>query len=287
MPAMIFMSAVPILSKMMRIPAVQRAALPTVKDRVGMGKIKAVTRDIIARRFGENKETKADMTQSFIKHGLTQAEIGDENLLQILAGSDTSATILRSGFVHIISNPRVYTRLQAECDAADVPLTEIISHRRALDLPFLNACVKEALRYHPAATGLLPRKVGSEGDVHNGIYLPPGTEIGMCTWNIYRKNVAAYGADAELFRPERWLEADAETLARMERSHDLVFGHGKYRCMGEKIAKIELLKTMFELMRRFDFSFVDPTKPIRSVNYGLWIQKDMWLRVEEHVKSGS
>ncbi|RVX68754.1 hypothetical protein B0A52_07640 [Exophiala mesophila] len=225
MPAMNFMSAVPILSRIMRIPAVQRAALPTVKDRVGMGKIKAVTRDIIARRFGPEKETKQDITQSFIKHGLTEAEIGDESLLQILAGSDTSATILRSGFIHIISTPRIYNRLQAECVNAGVPLTEIISNTRALDLPYLNAVVKEALRYHPAATGLMPRKVGPQGDMHKGMYLPPGTEIGFCAWNVYRKNTV-YGADADVFRPERWLEADEETLARMEKSHELVFGYG-------------------------------------------------------------
>lgn len=285
MPAMNFMSAVPILSRIMRIPAVQRAALPTVKDRVGMGKIKAVTRDIIARRFGPEKETKQDITQSFIKHGLTEAEIGDESLLQILAGSDTSATILRSGFIHIISTPRIYNRLQAECVGAGVPLTEVISNTRAVELPYLNAVVKEALRYHPAATGLMPRKVGPQGDTHNGMYLPPGTEIGFCAWNVYRKNTEAYGADADVFRPERWLEADEETLARMEKSHELVFGYGKYRCMGEKMARIELLKTVFELIRRFDFSFIDPTRPMESdTNYGLWIQKGMWLRVEEHVE---
>ena len=177
-PAMNFMSAVPILARILRIPAIQRATLPTVKDRVGMGKIKAVTRDIIARRFGPGKEIKHDMTQSFINHGLTQAEIGDEALLQILAGSDTSATIIRSGFIQIISNPRVYNSLQAECDAAGVPLADIISNNRALELPYLNACVKEALRYHPAGTGLMPRRVGPEGDTHNGMYFPPGTEIG-------------------------------------------------------------------------------------------------------------
>jgi cytochrome P450 len=183
MPAMNFMAAVPILSRIMRIPAIQRAALPTVKDRVGMGAIKAATRDIIRRRFGPDKETKADMTQSFIKHGLSEAEIGDESLLQILAGSDTTATIVRSGFIYIVSNPQIYRKLQAECDASGVTLTEIISHARALELPYLNACVKEALRYHPAATGLMTKKVGPKGDTHNGHYLPPGTEIGFCAWN--------------------------------------------------------------------------------------------------------
>ena len=84
-----------------------------------------------------------------------------------------------------------------------------------------------------------------------------------------------------MFRPERWIEATPEQLATMEKSHDLVFGYGKYRCMGEKIARIELLKTFFELMRRFHFSFLDPTQPIKKdFNYGLFIQKGMWMRVE-------
>lgn len=280
-PVMNIMSAVPILSKIMRIPAVQRVALPTVKDRVGMGRIKAVARDHIARRFGPEKETKHDITQSFIRHGLTQAEIGDESLLQILAGSDTTATIIRSGLIHIVSNAQIYNKLQAECDGSGVPLGEIISYGRALELPFLNACLNESLRYHPAATGLMPRKVGPRGDTHKGTYLPPGTEIGFCAWNVYKLN-PAYGQDADVFRPERWTEATPDQLARMEKSHELVFGHGRYKCMGEKIARIELLKTFFELIRRFNFSFLDPTKPLeKDLNYGLFIQKGMWMRVEE------
>ena len=284
-PVMNFMSAVPMLSRIMRIPAIQRAALPTVKDRVGMGAIKAVTREIIGRRFGPDKETKTDMTQSFIKHGLSQAEIGDESLLQILAGSDTTATIIRSGFMYIISNPRIYNQLQAECDTSGVPLTDIISNARALELPYLNACVKEALRYHPAATGLMPRKVGPNGDTHNGMYFPPGTEIGFCAWKTYRLN-SAYGEDAEVFRPERWTEATPDQLVAMEKAHELVFGFGKYKCMGEKIARIELLKTFFELMRRFHYSFLNPQQPLeKDLNYGLFIQKGMWMRVEERKPS--
>jgi cytochrome P450 len=248
-----------------------------------MGKIKAVTRDIIAGRFGPKQETKSDITQSFVRHGLTEGEIMDESLLQILAGSDTSATILRSGFIQIISNPRIYKRLQAECDSANVPLADIISDNRSLELPYLNACIKESLRFHPAATGLMPRVVPPEGDTFNGMYLPGGTEIGFCAWNVYRKN-PVYGADADFFRPERWLEADAEQLAKMEKSFELIFGYGRNRCMGEKIANIELRKIFFELVRRYDISFLDPTKPLESDrNYGLWIQVSFMASV--HIPS--
>ena len=41
LPIMNVFSAVPLLSAIMRIPAVQKAAIPSVKDRVGMGKANA------------------------------------------------------------------------------------------------------------------------------------------------------------------------------------------------------------------------------------------------------
>jgi len=243
------------------------------------------------------------MTSSFIAHGLSQTEIADESMLQLyddeqvipvftmltseirLAGSDTTATILRTGFLSVITNPQIYARLQSECLSADIPLSSIISNAHALQLPYLQACVKEALRHNPAATGLLPRVVGPKGDTHNGIYLPPGTEVGFCAWNISRNNTSAYGEDAHIFRPERWLEASPERLARMEEAFHLVFGFGRFRCMGENIAKIELNKMFFEMFRRFDWSLINPLKPLeKNMNYGLFIQKGMWVKVsEKHV----
>lgn len=286
LPAMNFMSAVPALSRLLRIPAIQRAVLPTVKDRVGMGKVKAVAREAITERFqpGTQKKTRNDMIQSFIEHGLTQAEIADESLLQILAGSDTSASIMRTAFICITTNPRVYTRLKAEIMSTDVPLDSVISHTQAQQLPYLNACIKETMRYYPINMGLGPKIVGPQGDTHRGIYLPPGTEIGFSAWDVYRYN-PVYGPDAATYRPERWLDNDAETLARMEKEHDLVFWYGEFRCMGERIAWIEIRKSMFELLRRFHFSLMNPMQPLqKEENYGLWLQRGLMVRAEEQQK---
>jgi cytochrome P450 len=285
-PAMNFISAVPALARILTIPSVQRKAIPTVKDRVGMGKVKAVTAELVSRRFGDKKEVRQDMTQSFISHGLTQGEIADESLLQILAGSDTSATILRAMFISLIGSPQAYTRLQDACIAAEVPLSEIITNAQALEIPYLVACVREGLRHHPAATGLLPRVTGPLGEHHPGMpYIPPNTEVGICAWNMHRHNTAVYGEDAGMFRPERWLENSSEKLRDMEKAQDLVFGFGRYRCMGERIAKVELHKTLFELFRRFDWAFVDSMKPLeKNMNYGLFQQKGMWVRVSERVR---
>ena len=244
--------------------------------------IKSVAQAIIAKRFTDEKTNRHDMVISFKNAGLTRDEIADESLFQLLAGSDTTATIIRTGVLSIMTNPQIYAKLQAEISATDIPLSTVISTRQALQLPYLQATIKEALRHHPAATGLLPRVVGPNGDTHNGVYFPPGTEVAFCAWNIHRTNTKVYGEDAALFRPERWLEASPERLAVMEESFHLVFGYGRNRCMGENIARLELNKLFFEMFRRFDWSIIDPVKPFeKNVNYGLFVQKGMWVKVTE------
>ena len=56
-----------------------------------------------------------------------------------------------------------------------------------------------------------------------------------------------YGYDADRFRPERWLEDSGDKLATMESTLGLIFGTGKYGCLGKNIAMMELGKIFFEV----------------------------------------
>jgi hypothetical protein len=49
-----------------------------------------------------------------------------------------------------------------------------------------------------------------------------------------------YGPDADLYRPERWLEAKGEKLQAMNRCMEFVFGGGRYTCLGKTIAFLKL-----------------------------------------------
>ena len=70
---------------------------------------------------------------------------------------------------------------------------------------------------HPAVGQLLERIVPEGGTTINGIVLPAGVIVGMNPWVAARdKNV--YGHDADMFRPERWIEADESTLKLMDRN---------------------------------------------------------------------
>ena len=38
---------------------------------------------------------------------------------------------------------------------------------------------------------------------------------------------------------------------------------------------------MPQLLKHFDFTLIDPERPWFSLNYTIWFQKDMWVRVTE------
>jgi len=60
---------------------------------------------------------KSDMFASFVRHGLDTEELVSESVLQVVAGSDTTATALRCIFLYVMTHPRVYRQLQREIDA--------------------------------------------------------------------------------------------------------------------------------------------------------------------------
>lgn len=113
-------------------------------------------------------------------------------------------------------------------------------------MTYLQAVIKEGLRIFPPVVGQMSKKVPKGGDTFKGVYLPEGTRIGYGAWGIFRRG-DVWGQDADDFRPDRWLTADAESLRSMEATLELVFGHGKWKCLGRNVAMMELQKIFVEV----------------------------------------
>ena len=79
------------------------------------------------------------------------------------------------------------------------------------------AIIKESLRMHPSLCMPLERVAPPEGATVCGVVLPPGTIVGVMA-PIVNRDKGVFGEDADSFRPERWLEADAEHLKVMDRT---------------------------------------------------------------------
>ena len=77
--------------------------------------------------------------------------------------------------------------------------------------------MKEAMRIHPGVGFPLERLVPENGASLLGYDLAAGTNVSMTAPVVhYDKDV--FGPDADKFRPERWLESDAEHIRVMDRS---------------------------------------------------------------------
>ena len=56
-----------------------------------------------------------------------------------------------------------------------------------------------------------------------------------------------FGEDADLYRPERWIDADQERKVRLRQCVDVVFGSGRWLCLGRHVAMMELGKALAEV----------------------------------------
>jgi cytochrome P450 len=113
-------------------------------------------------------------------------------------------------------------------------------------MPYLQAVIKEGLRWFPPVTGMLSKQVPPNGDEWKGVKLPPGTVVGVSAWGVMRA-AQFWGDDAAEFRPERWLEADPARLKEMDATLALTFGYGKWQCLGKDVALMELNKVFVEV----------------------------------------
>ena len=80
-----------------------------------------------------------------------------------------------------------------------------------------NAVIKEALRVHTSNSPPIERVVPAGGLNVNGYFVKEGTVLGI-PQHLAHRDRAVFGADAEQFRPERWLEADEAAIKSMDQN---------------------------------------------------------------------
>jgi cytochrome P450 len=170
------------------------------------------------------------------------------------AGSETTATQLYGLIQALLLFPHVQAKGQAEIDA-------VIGHDRmpTLDdipnLPYVRACVKEALRWHPVAIlGAFPHAT-SEDDTYMGYRIPKGAMILLNTWTIHRD--PARFPDPSTFNPERYIgdektSAESATSIDVSKRDHFAFGTGRRICPGMNVADRSMLLGIARIFWAFD-----------------------------------
>jgi cytochrome P450 len=161
-----------------------------------------------------------------------------------VAGSDTTAGGIRATLLYIITNPRVYQSLVTEI--LNAQLSSPVRDSEAKQLPYLQAVIREGLRMHPPVAALMSKVVPAGGDNFDGRFVPAGTKISYSAWGVYR-NKKVWGEDANTFRPERWLHGSPEKIKELKEIWEFIFGGGRYKCLGQNVALMEINKVIVEV----------------------------------------
>lgn len=124
---------------------------------------------------------------------------------------------MQSFFYFILKDLQVYDKLCAEIDSANMSgkLSSKVQWSEAQTLLYFQACLDEAMRLRPAVGLNISRLVPPGGAEINGTKFPGGTRVAVNAWVLHRDK-ETFGADADKFRPERWLE-DQERTKIMKR----------------------------------------------------------------------
>ena len=184
-------------------------------------------------------------------------EIKTESFVLMTAAADTSAAFIGPFVNHVIQDRRVYKMLVQEIRSFQLAgklSSPVATFNETNEMPYFIACVKETLRFSPPTPFILPRLVSRGGMEVNGIWVPEGTEIGGNPYVIHRDS-AKFGADADLFRPERWLEN--EKAAKEMDKYIFSWGYGTRTCLGKNIAQMITQKLCLHVSPRLQSAGFD------------------------------
>ncbi|KAI6154195.1 cytochrome P450 [Pisolithus tinctorius] len=250
--------------------------------------------------FGDMNQTLADVSRKFLERSREEREAGvidgkdDKSIIGVLikakdAGSDVQLSIeeilaqmklfITAGYettsvgmtwalLELARNPDIQIKLRTELLAfGSDPTYDQLTN----SLPYLDAVVHETLRLHPPLAEFLRQATEDDviplsepvrtksGRVVNSISVTRGTQIGISTACINR-STAIWGADAKVFRPERWLEEGGIPKKAQELQsyrHLLTFVDGPRTCLGKGFAVAEFKTVMVVLIKSFVFEMRD------------------------------
>ncbi|KAK0644013.1 cytochrome P450 [Cercophora newfieldiana] len=256
--------------------------MPGEGDAVGFGRLMKFAGEAVKERLQPgNENSEYDLIRGYLRNGVEPEDAVQECITLVVAGSETTSVALRMSVLGLLTTPEAYRKAQAEADAfyatRAADSDSVISYADAKTLPYVQAVIREAFRLWPPSAGLFTKQVPDEGDTIHGYYLPRGTEVGQSAVGIGRQP-RIWGADAGIFRPERWLEADPEAFEEMAAAVDLVFSAGKYVCLGKHIAWMEMLKWLVEVLRRYDIAAINNAQPAKLKDPVTFMATDFWIR---------
>ncbi|KAF2493419.1 putative sporulation-specific N-formyltyrosine oxidase Dit2 [Lophium mytilinum] len=225
------------------------------------------------------KRAKADGTW-------TEQQFRDNLKITFIAGHENVQQGLNTCLYLLAAHPHLQSALRAEFSSPSPDATTDIANMKAS--PLLTSFLLETLRLYPPIPQLLNRCTTAAATLGpSNIQIPKDAYVGWTATGAHR-DTAAWGADAEEFKPERWGGSTEEMHANMRkwtaRGKYVPFHGGRRACLGQGVAMVELRVAVVECVRRSRLSLEDGVT-VKFTPGGLLAPMGLRVRFEELEKA--
>ncbi|OCK76499.1 benzoate 4-monooxygenase cytochrome P450 [Lepidopterella palustris CBS 459.81] len=207
--------------------------------------------------------------------GLSLDEMHSNAAAFMIAGTETTATLLSGLTFLLLANPESLAKLVHEIRGAFLTNDDItIEH--LMGLKYLNACLEEGLRMYPPVPIGTTRIVPPEGAAICGKYVPGGITVSVSHYSTYYS--AENFALPNSFIPERWLGDP-----RFEADNKLAFqpfSYGPRNCLGKNMAYHEMRLILSKVLWNFDLSLTEESKNWSDQDvFTLWDKPPLMVKI--------
>lgn len=188
---------------------------------------------------------------------MADLELKDELMTMLVAGHETTATVLSWALYWIHRLPEVKTKLQEELSS----LANDAEYLQITNLPYLSAVISETLRICPILPITFPRTTQQDLEIKDRFFVAQ-TRLAPCVYLLHQREDLY--PDAQTFKPERFLER------KYSASEFIPFGGGNRRCLGYALAMLEIKLVLATILTNCSLKQVG-TKPAKPMRRGVTI----------------
>lgn len=179
----------------------------------------------------------------------------DQSLNILVAGRDTTASLLSFVFMELSRRPEIYRKLRAEILSTFGDGNEKITFESLKKCVYLRYVINEALRMYPTVPfnfryaikdTVLPLGGGPDGK--SPVFIPKGSTVTYSVFSVHR-HTDHWGSDAEVFNPERWSDYNLKDHHAWDY---LPFNGGPRICLGQQFALTEASYTITRILQKFE-----------------------------------
>ncbi|THC96922.1 hypothetical protein EYZ11_003583 [Aspergillus tanneri] len=165
-----------------------------------------------------------------------------------------------------IADPRTFQKLREELDAGLPPHRSVATWQQVKSMPYLKACIDEAMRlYPPVATDLI-RRTPPEGMVVDSVPVPGNTDISISAYTSHR-DPTVFPAP-EKWYPDRWIKNRGTEMMKDMLASWIPFSAGYRTCMGRNVSIACVIGT---LVHNYDFALPSKDWELRFEEwFNLW-----------------